>query len=101
MSPAKNNKVLNTPYKRRWRAARRARGLGYINREGMSLESYAKVCEWHNAQGRTPRGLELHTARVRRYRAKMKELYGGRPDDNIHARVKWLEAKNANHITQQ
>jgi len=95
MPPAKNDRAYNTAYKRRWRAARRARGLGYIDREGLSLESYARECEWHKANNRTPRGRELNTVCVNRYRARMKELYGGRVDDNIHARVKWLEAKNA------
>ncbi len=85
----------NREYKREQRARRKAMGLGYIDQEGMSLESYARGCERRKERQKTEHGLMLNKIRIARYKQKMKQLYGGRIDNNMNARVKWLEAKNA------
>jgi len=80
--------------KNKYRSERRARGLCSAAVEYMSVESYARHLEICKRYNHSEAGRACDRRAKRKHREKCKKLYGGRPDQNIHARVKWLEAKS-------
>lgn len=73
--------------------ANRKLGLPWWKSIGHSPDSYFRAIEQDRKRDATPERIKAHNQRAARYRQKMKDLYGGRPDSNIVARGRWILAR--------
>jgi len=78
---------------RKLREERRNVGLSPTAVEGMSVESYARRLERNKIYKTTITGREGSKRYKKKYWEKCYRLYGGRPDQNLAARVKQNEVK--------
>ena len=71
-------------------------GLPWWLAHSYTPSSYFRTVDRDKKRDATPERINNRSKKKARYRKKMKDLYGGRPDSNIVARGRWILAREQN-----